>query len=144
MIPKTQEFIFDMMIAPTLKAIKESGEEGLPLLLCPMEHLQDFTDYLKQDKIQKIFKETGYFPIIQVVESQFEEEYLRAKNACTQSLILLALVLKENPHISQSHLFSLNQESAEIFARFTKKELAEFLCRYISALMPKASDIDFN
>ncbi len=142
MIPKTQEFIFDMMIAPTLKAIKESGEEGLPLLLCPSSYLHDFIDYLKQDKIQEIFKQTGYFPIIQVVESRLEEEYLSAKNACTQSLILLALVLKENPHISQTHLSFLNQESAELFARLTKQELSDFLCRYIGALMSKGADID--
>jgi hypothetical protein len=143
MIPKTQEFIFDMMLKPTLEAVKESGNDGLPLLLCPEEYLSDFVEYLRQERVKQIFDEVGFFPIIQTVEKHQEQELNHFQNGFTQSLILICLLVRENSTLSQSHLLSLRLESAEIFNRCTPKELATFLDRHIGFLI-KEDKSGFN
>ncbi|MCT7952751.1 hypothetical protein NG798_23400 [Ancylothrix sp. C2] len=146
MLPKTQEFIFDMMLEPVLQAVKDANQDGakcLPVLQCPEQYLHDFCEYLRLPKNRKIFREAKFFPIIQTIEARHEEENQNIFKGFVTSLMLVCLIRKDNPHISPSYLNGLRLEVGEILNRYTQTEIISFIDRYLG-FMVKNSDGKIN
>ncbi|MCT7952837.1 hypothetical protein NG798_23840 [Ancylothrix sp. C2] len=150
MVSEEQEMVFDIIITLKLQLLKEAkklGEKYLPVFHCPQEHAEAFCEYLLLPKNRNIFRENKIFPIIQTVESQHEKQE-SIKDAFLIALLLTSLIIKENPHLSPAFLKSLLLEANEMSNRYTGKELASFIERYIGFLAEdlegKINRADFN